>query len=135
MLLISHIGYAYSIGTQEILFTILNSDRILVAEIYYPTAKVSKSKTIKHGIWERKAFLKDAPSLFNKCLLPLVIFSHGFRGDRFGNSWIAESLVSKGYIVAAIDHTHNVCYGKLEVQIIVNINSLRSNQRYIKPHT
>ena len=36
---------------------------------------------------------------------PLVIISHGFPGNRFLLSPIAENIASKGYIVASIDHT------------------------------
>ncbi len=36
---------------------------------------------------------------------PLVIISHGFPGNRFLLSPIAENLASKGYVVASIDHT------------------------------
>ena len=36
---------------------------------------------------------------------PLVIISHGHPGNRFLMSHSAESLASKGYVVASIDHT------------------------------
>lgn len=101
---------ANALGTQEISFTLPNSDREIITEIYYPIDEKINSKTIEHGIWHRKFYVKNAP-LSNKSLTyPLVIFSHGWQGDRFGNSWIAESLVKEGYIVAMIEHTHNTSY-------------------------
>jgi predicted dienelactone hydrolase len=39
--------------------------------------------------------------------LPLVIISHGYSGSRVIMTWLAENLASKGYIVAAIDHTES----------------------------
>jgi predicted dienelactone hydrolase len=36
---------------------------------------------------------------------PLLIISHGYPGNRFLLSHLAENLASKGYFVAAIDHT------------------------------
>ena len=36
---------------------------------------------------------------------PLVIVSHGYPGSRYLLSYLAENLASKGYVVAAIDHT------------------------------
>lgn len=36
---------------------------------------------------------------------PLVIVSHGYPGSRFLMSYLCENLASKGYVVAAIDHT------------------------------
>lgn len=35
---------------------------------------------------------------------PLVIFSHGYPGNRFLLSHLAENLATKGYVVAAMDH-------------------------------
>jgi predicted dienelactone hydrolase len=98
------------LGTKEIEFVIPGSDRLVVAEIYYPTVNGTTSKNIAHGIWERRAYTKDAPLAPQRESYPLVIFSHGWRGDRYGNSWIAEALVDEGYIVAMIDHSHNNSY-------------------------
>ncbi len=39
---------------------------------------------------------------------PLVIVSHGFPGSRTLLSYLAENLASKGYVMAAIDHTDSV---------------------------
>jgi predicted dienelactone hydrolase len=36
--------------------------------------------------------------------MPLLIISHGYPGNRFLMSHMAENLASKGYVVAAIDH-------------------------------
>ncbi|NCP62965.1 MAG: alpha/beta fold hydrolase [Alphaproteobacteria bacterium] len=99
-----------SIGTQEISFISKSSRRILVAEVYYPTSCKVEKKKIPHGIWMRENYSKGQPCVNGKRKYPLVVFSHGFRGDRFGNSWIAEALVSKGYIVVMIDHTFNTSY-------------------------
>ena len=38
---------------------------------------------------------------------PLVIVSHGYPGSRVLLSYLTENLASKGYIVAAIDHTES----------------------------
>ena len=39
---------------------------------------------------------------------PLVIVSHGYPGSRYFLSYLTENLASKGYVVAAIDHTDSV---------------------------
>lgn len=51
--------------------------------------------------------LRDAPPVTGKAY-PLVVISHGYPGSRFFLSYLAENLASKGYIVAAIDHTDSV---------------------------
>lgn len=82
----------------------------MVAEIYYPSLCKAEKKKIQHGIWMRTNYSKEPPCKNSQQKHPLVIFSHGFQGDRFGNSWLAEALVAKGYIVAMIDHTFNTSY-------------------------
>lgn len=39
---------------------------------------------------------------------PLVVVSHGYPGSRVFLSYLTENLASKGYVVAAIDHTDSV---------------------------
>jgi len=39
---------------------------------------------------------------------PLVIVSHGYPGSRYFLTYLTENLASKGYVVAAIDHTDSV---------------------------
>jgi hypothetical protein len=43
---------------------------------------------------------------------PLVLYSPGFGSSRDGNSVLVEHLVSRGYVVATIDHTYDG--GKVE---------------------
>jgi pimeloyl-ACP methyl ester carboxylesterase len=51
--------------------------------------------------------LRDAPPLTGASF-PLVIVSHGYPGSRTFLTWLTENLASKGYVVAAIDHTDSV---------------------------
>jgi predicted dienelactone hydrolase len=51
--------------------------------------------------------LRDAPPAAGT-LYPLVIVSHGYPGSRYFLSYLSENLASKGYVVAAIDHTDSV---------------------------
>jgi predicted dienelactone hydrolase len=39
---------------------------------------------------------------------PLVVLSHGYPGSRYFLSYLGSNLASKGYVVAAIDHTDSV---------------------------
>lgn len=87
-------------------------DRSLAVELWYPAEAGSQGSTVLkalmrdgktevdlHGKAVRDAApLKDGPGW------PLVIVSHGFPGNRFLMSPIAENLASKGYVVASIDH-------------------------------
>ena len=51
--------------------------------------------------------LRDAPPLSGKSF-PLLLVSHGYPGSRYFMSYLTANLASKGYVVAAIDHTDSV---------------------------
>jgi dienelactone hydrolase len=51
--------------------------------------------------------LRDAPFYLDDGPYPLVIVSHGYPGSRFMMTYLTENLASKGYVVAAIDHTES----------------------------
>ncbi|MGA7410019.1 MAG: hypothetical protein WBW33_06000 [Bryobacteraceae bacterium] len=51
--------------------------------------------------------LRDAQPLSGKTF-PLVVVSHGYPGSRTFLTYLTENLASKGYVVAAIDHTDSV---------------------------
>ena len=88
-------------------------DRELVVQMWYPAFPGAS------GSNALRAFLRDATTevdLYGQATLwaaptvnagsfPLVIVSHGYPGNRFLMSHLAENLASKGYVVASIDHT------------------------------
>jgi dienelactone hydrolase len=93
-------------------------DRPLTVELWYPA-------TIPDGQLERTTYemalpgaeaktvsiagkaLRGAPPVKGKPF-PLVVVSHGYPGSRYFLTYITENLASKGYVVAAIDHTDSV---------------------------
>jgi predicted dienelactone hydrolase len=98
-------------------------DRPLTVEIWYPAeAAAGAGDRIRYEMAFRtlpdeppgppKTFLipgralRDAPPIKER--FPLVIVSHGHPGSRYFLSYLTENLASKGYVVAAIDHTDSV---------------------------
>ncbi|MEL6505906.1 MAG: dienelactone hydrolase [Pseudomonadota bacterium] len=92
--------------------TLPTYDRPLTVEVWYPAMSGATGTTTL------KAYLRDAKTeveLTGKARrearpaggvsYPLVIISHGYPGNRFLLSHLAENLASKGYVVASIDHT------------------------------
>ncbi len=95
-------------------------DRPLTIEIWYPAEESDNKESVIYeevmGIkgdtlrplipftFKGKAF-RDAKPLDDKGKFPLVIVSHGYVGSRFLMTYLTENLASKGYVVAAIDHT------------------------------
>lgn len=89
-------------------------DRALEVEVWYPAlpgptraddgqyrvlVRDGRTTVTLHG----KAVREAAPATASGPY-PLVIVSHGYPGNRFLLSHLAENLASKGYVVASIDH-------------------------------
>lgn len=90
-------------------------DRPLTTEIWYPAHINPKAKDLgqyqvyfrdgKTQITLQGRAMRDAPPNPQQGAYPLVVMAHGYPGNRFLMSPIAENLASKGYVVVAIDHT------------------------------
>ncbi|TLP77345.1 alpha/beta hydrolase family protein [Maribacter sp. ACAM166] len=123
----------YNVGVQTINLVnpgqvdILNSkegkdplyDRAITIEVWYPATVGEKVKTVVYDevmgtandslrpltpfTFNGRAYRDAQPMTGSK--FPLVVVSHGYVGSRFLMTYLTENLASKGYIVAAIDHT------------------------------
>lgn len=88
-------------------------DRPLTVEMWYPAVAGSTGDTtlkayLRDGTTEvtlSGTAVRDAEPASGADAYPLVLISHGYPGNRFLMSHLAENLASKGYVVAAIDHT------------------------------
>ena len=89
----------------------VSDTRQLTLEVWYPAAEgtVAGSSyatllrdgvtpTVLHGSACREAFVATGFSA------PLIVISHGYPGNRFLLSHLAESLARQGFVVAAPDH-------------------------------
>jgi len=115
-------------------------DRPLKVEVWYPAeANGTKQRVVypsaMPGTAPRttgpKGFdilgnaARDAAPLKGKSF-PLVIVSHGYPGSRYFLTYLTENLASKGYVVAAIDHTDSV-FGEVRAFASTLLN--RSNDQ------
>lgn len=88
-------------------------DRPLTVEYWYPAQPGAAGSTalktlIRDGKTEvdlHGRAVRDAAPVTGEGPFPLVIVSHGYPGSRHLLSPLAENLASKGYVVAAIEHT------------------------------
>ena len=88
-------------------------DRPLTVELWYPAAEGSTGDTsldayIRDGVTEvelQGRAVRDAAPAAGDEAYPLLLMSHGYPGNRFLMSHLAENIASKGYVVASIDHT------------------------------
>ncbi|MBF9194946.1 dienelactone hydrolase family protein [Microvirga sp. BT290] len=89
-------------------------DRKLTLEVWYPAETGGKQEGAYPGVYLRdgktqvtlhgKAGRDAQPKKPAGSPYPLVIVSHGYPGNRFLLSHLAENLATKGYAVVAIDH-------------------------------
>ena len=95
-------------------------DRPLTVEVWYPSDGTNrggeyKDVYIRDGQTRVTLYgqaVRDAAPAKPAQAFPLVIISHGFPGNRFLLSHLAENLASKGYVVASIDHTDSTYHDK-----------------------
>jgi predicted dienelactone hydrolase len=88
-------------------------DRPLTVEMWYPAEDGAEGDTtlqafLRDGTTEvtlQGKAVRDAAPAQPEAAYPLVLISHGYPGNRFLLSHLAENLASKGYVVASIDHT------------------------------
>ncbi|MCX7559473.1 dienelactone hydrolase [Sulfitobacter sp. F26204] len=92
--------------------TLPTYDRPLTVEMWYPAAQGAAGETglkvyLRDGTTEvtlqGRAVRDAAPAA--PAGYPLILISHGYPGNRFLLSHLAENIASKGYVVASIDHT------------------------------
>ncbi len=120
---------AYDIGVRTLSFAdpnrpdILNTapggettlyDRKLTVEVWYPAQLTAdehsggyyKTSTRNPAIMATLCgrAVRDAAPLASVGPMPLVILSHGYPGNRYLMSHLAENLASKAYVVVSIDH-------------------------------
>jgi predicted dienelactone hydrolase len=60
--------------------------------------------------------LRDAAPDVSGSAYPLIVVSHGYPGTRLILTYLTENLASKGYVVAAIDHTESTFLDKAGFQ-------------------
>ena len=93
--------------------TVPRYDRPLTVEMWYPAADGASGDTsleayLRDGktqvSLEGRAVRDAAPAQADQPY-PLLLLSHGYPGNRFLMSHLAENIASKGYVVASIDHT------------------------------
>ena len=93
-------------------------DRPLAVEVWYPAAPDTPRRLGEYVVDTTDPTVRATltgvavrgAKADNRSSYPLIVLSHGYPGNRFLMSHLAENLASKGYVVAAIDHTDST-YG------------------------
>ena len=93
---------ASSVGFTQVTLTD-NPNRRLNTAIWYPTRDTSYTTLIgDNPAFIGTQVIKDAK--IQSGTFPVILLSHGYRGNWRNQNWLATKLASQGYIVAAVDH-------------------------------
>ena len=80
--------------------------RPLGATVWYPASSESPEQEWRAGVFRFGYSALNAPFV-DATPRPLIVLSHGTGGSAAQLSWLAEHLVTGGYIVAAVNHHGN----------------------------
>ncbi len=84
--------------------------------VWYPTAATTGSEVSYLDLFDDPGSLGDAPfqGPDSECLLPLVLYSHGYQGWGGNGTDVLRQFVRNGWIAAAPDHTDNTLADNVE---------------------
>ena len=98
-----------AIGVQTLRYEDTSRQRPVIVEIWYPTHHSDPAALDEPSdvVWIHPKEARNAPITTAKTAYPLIVMSHGHRGDRRERTWLADILVRQGFIVAAVEHFGN----------------------------
>ncbi|WP_194791883.1 alpha/beta hydrolase family protein [Pseudomonas sp. UFMG81] len=77
--------------------------RVVEMVVWYPSAVTAATQLFADSsVFVGASAIADAPPAAGEH--PLVVLSHGYRGNWNNQVWLASALARKGYIVAAVNH-------------------------------
>jgi predicted dienelactone hydrolase len=81
--------------------------RPMATAIWYPAPRGTPETEWRVSIFNAGWSAQGAPIAASPRKFPLVVLSHGTGGGAATLSWLAETLASNGYVVAAVNHHGN----------------------------
>lgn len=92
-----------SVGFQSSTLPDPHNERPLEMVVWYPSTTTVTPQLIGDDVvFVGASAVRNAPPSAGEH--PLVVLSHGFRGNWNNQNWLASALAHKGYIVAAVNH-------------------------------
>ena len=119
---------ALPVGVATAELTDASRDRTLPVEIWYPATDEHRGRDLDPAHQDRFQTLPMAPQASQAAVrdaaardgvFPLVVFSHGFGGERRQTTHFCTHLASHGYAVASMDHVGNTTADLLQAAMAV----------------
>jgi len=106
----------YPAGVRTARLRDASRDRALPVELWYPGSDTERGRDLDPAHQDHYEVLPGFPAQPQEAVrdvearagrFPLVVFSHGYSGDRRQSTHFTTHLASHGYVVASVDHTGN----------------------------
>jgi predicted dienelactone hydrolase len=107
---------AQQIGERTFVFNDSARHRTLKTELWYPTPDTRQPDSIPDYPFVHILSVRNGTLPTGKH--PLIMISHGTGGSRMTLEWLADALVAKGFIVAAVDHWGNTYDNKIAIDFV-----------------
>ena len=104
------------VGTRSYEWTDASRERTLPVDVWYPATAQYASQDLDEATQDNYETVPGMPSSSQQAVrdadsesgnYPLVVFSHGFGGEKRQSTFLYTHLASHGYVVAAMDHIGN----------------------------
>jgi dienelactone hydrolase len=115
-----------AVGVTTLELTDESRDRALPVEIWYPATDAHRGQDLEEESQDRYRPLPFAPEVSQSAVRdavlsdgvrPLVVFSHGFGGERRQTTHLCTHWASHGYAVAAMDHVGNTTADMMQLAV------------------
>lgn len=114
----------HPVGARAFAWRDETRDRTLPVEVWYPASEAHRGQDLDDATRDRYQPLPIAPEVTQDAVrdaeaqpgrFPLVVFSHGFGGERRQSTHFTTHLASHGYVVVAMDHVGNTTADMMEM--------------------
>ncbi len=93
-----------AIGVQTFKYEDETRNRPVLVELWYPTDEGVASHQVEEDVWVHPKEARDVALSSKISSYPLILMSHGMRGERRERTWLADALARQGYLVASVEH-------------------------------
>ncbi len=94
-----------AIGVKTFSYQDTSRNRPVVVEFWYPTDEQDiRIEENSGSVWVHPKEARNVSLSSQKSRYPLILMSHGHRGDRRERTWLVDALVRQGFVVASVDH-------------------------------
>lgn len=99
-----HVESVQQIGVRTFSYQDEARDRPVVVELWYPADPKAPALPSADSPWIQPKEARDATLSRPDHKHPLILMSHGHKGDRRDRTWLVQYLVHNGFIVASVEH-------------------------------